>query len=203
MTRSISLTLAVAAVLVAAPVSAQPLCLPHGDTVCLNLLWQSDSSGPYCMVDRSGNGVVPPLLEASAYLVKWRVNSDCKGKYTVSIIPSSIKANMTAPVPCYAERTFDGPAVDDENLVCPFGPDGGKYGYLVAVCPAVGDCKCTDPGIWIPKKKGPPDVPTSVQIDASKKETMTVRTCTRSELEKLREGMPAAKKAAPKPEPKR
>jgi hypothetical protein len=197
MIRSITLTLAVAAVLVAVPASAQPFCPQYGDTVCLNLLPLSDTSGPYCMVDSSGNGVVPALLEADAALVKWRVNSSCEGEYTVLIVPDSTKANTTAALPCSPEKTYQGQVHDDESLLCPIS-SAGKYGYHVAVCPPKGDCRCTDPGIWINNKN-----PTVAQRDASKKETMTVRTCTRDEIEKRRAAAPAAKKAPPKPEPKR
>ena len=126
------------------PALAQFTC-QSGDLIRLFLLTRPHGGADYCVTER----LDPSLLCTNALAeVRWRVESTCQGKYTVSIIGEGWKANATGPVPCHPTKDYEGPVQGDESLVCQL-PMAGKLGYRVQVCLTGGKCTSTDPGIWV------------------------------------------------------
>jgi len=126
------------------PALAQFTC-QSGNLISLHLLPRPHGGADYCVTERLN----PSLLCTDApALVRWRVESTCQGKYTVSIVGEGWKANATGPVPCHPTKDYEGPVNGDEGLVCPL-PTAGKLGYRVEVCREGGQCTSTDPGIWV------------------------------------------------------
>lgn len=190
MTRRLSFVLVAALVAALAPLPAlaQFNC-PMGDLITLTLLPRPFGGIDYCVPDT----VYPPLLcTHEGAVVRWKVSSTCQGVYTVRIHGSATKANITAPLHCDPEHTYQGPVQDDDtSFVCQPGL-AGKYGYLVAVCRPDGRCASTDPGIWVNRGRGlaerigPAEHPgTQAEYDAAQKEAKKIDYGKEADLRKL------------------
>jgi len=182
----VAVAFVLAGALVPAPALAQFPC-PGGGVITVHMT-EHPACEPF-----GASSVDPPLLCVDDHtMVRWNIDSQCNGKYTVKIVGDPMKPGITGPLICNSEREYDGPVSDDMSFMCPPMPPG-IYGYKVAVCRPDGKCRCTDPGIWVNDGRKPPlYVPTQADFDQAQAQAKSIVNCTDADLQK------PSKPAAPK-----